>query len=122
MYPNVDIARFFCVGPGAVADLSFRGCVNLAKGAVICADRVLTVSPHYAWEIQTLEGGWGLHEILRAKAGARRLAGIANGIDDIWDPEVDPDIAMQYWAGTLEEGKRVNKASLQRNLGLREDP
>eukprot|EP00971_Amphidinium_carterae_P029181 574205-Amphidinium_carterae.1 len=35
------------------------------QGGIRVADRVLTVSPNYAGEIQTPEGGHGLHEILR---------------------------------------------------------
>ncbi|CAI5976719.1 unnamed protein product, partial [Closterium sp. NIES-65] len=35
--------------------------VNILKGAIVTADRIVTVSPGYAWEIATVEGGWGPH-------------------------------------------------------------
>ena len=37
-------------------DLVHGNCINLTKGALICADRVLTVSPNYARDIQTKGG------------------------------------------------------------------
>jgi len=121
-YHNVDAGRFFGVDGQAASDLAMGDCVNLSKAALICADRVLTVSHHHAWEIQTPEGGFGLDYFARKKAEAERLAGIPSGIDDIWDPETDTEIARRYSVKDLEEGKRANKAALQRSVGLQGDP
>ena len=79
----------------------------------------------YAWEIQTPEGGWGLHQVLQEQSW--KLCGIANGIDyDDWHPARDPCIASdgytQYDEHNLREGKRKCKAALQRELGLPENP
>ncbi|CAK0886208.1 unnamed protein product [Prorocentrum cordatum] len=57
-------------------------CINLLAAGIKLADRVLTVSPNYAHEIQTPEGGQGCHDILKAKGHAMRLGGILNGISD----------------------------------------
>jgi len=121
-YPHVNASHFFGVDGKAARDLAFGDCVSLTKGALICADRVLTVSPNYASEIQTPEGGFGLHEFVRKKASRLRLFGILNGIDDCWNPSTDTHIAQNYSEDDLEAGKRANKAALQRMLGLHQDP
>ncbi|KAK7350982.1 hypothetical protein VNO77_10089 [Canavalia gladiata] len=90
--------------------------VNFLKGAIVTADRIVTVSKGYSWEITTSEGGHGLHELL----GSRRsiLNGITNGIDvNEWDPSSDEHIACNYSADDLS-GKTECKISLQKELGL----
>jgi len=122
MYPHVNACKFFCITPQAANDLGFGNCVNLCKGALICADRVLTVSPNYAAEIQRPEGGFGLHDFVRAKVHAQRLEGILNGIDDNWNPETDTGIVRTFSEEDFEKGKATNKTHIQRTLGLAEDP
>jgi len=97
-------------------------CINLLAGGIRTADRVLTVSPNYAVEVCSPEGGNGLHELLQRRGGELRLAGILNGISDEWSPATDPKIPRNYRLADMEEGKRVCKAALQRELGLAEDP
>jgi len=121
-YPNVDACKFFGIDHKAASDVGFGNCVNLTKGALICADRVLTVSPNYAQEIQTPQGGFRLQDFVRAKAQSQRLGGILNGIDDCWSPETDASIARNYSVEDFLEGKRENKAALQRMLDLQVDP
>ena len=49
----------------------------------------------YAWEITTVEGGWGMDGVLKARQHV--LNGIANGIDmQEWDPETDEFTAAKY--------------------------
>ncbi|CAK9050742.1 unnamed protein product [Durusdinium trenchii] len=97
-------------------------CMNLLSAACLASDRVLTVSPNYAVEIQSPEGGQGLHGILQEKGRQHRMAGILNGIADEWNPKTDPHIPVNYSIRTFEEGKAACKKELQRSLGLQEDP
>lgn len=93
------------------------GQVNLMKGATALADRVTTVSPTYAREIRTPEGGFGLDLHLRAHAG--KITGIVNGIDTArWDPRTDEAIAARYDERTAREGRAACKAALAEELGL----
>jgi len=96
-----------------------QGAVNLVKGAITYADRVTAVSPTYAWEIQTREGGFELDGHLRDNA--ERILGILNGIDtERFDPATDPHIAFRYDVATFLEGKRACKAALLAEVGLDE--
>mmetsp|Transcript_87544 Transcript_87544/g.245926 ORF Transcript_87544/g.245926 Transcript_87544/m.245926 type:complete len:616 (+) Transcript_87544:93-1940(+) len=92
--------------------------LNLSKGALITCDRILTVSPGYAMEIGTPEGGFRLNDVISWKRFY--VAGILNGIDDSWDPTRDRKIAATFSARNLE-GKRACKARLQKKLGLDAD-
>jgi len=92
--------------------------VNLLKGALVTADRVLTVSPNYAYEITTPEGGCGLESVLGSRRG--KLDGVLNGIDLAeWNPRSDPHAPAHFSAADLA-GKAACKAALQRELGLPE--
>ncbi|KAM0069267.1 putative starch synthase [Helianthus debilis subsp. tardiflorus] len=90
--------------------------VNILKGAIVTADRILTVSEGYAWEITTPEGGYGLHELLTSRKFV--VNGITNGIDITeWDPSSDEHISSHYTADDLS-GKMECKIALQKELGL----
>lgn len=94
-----------------------EGHVNLMKGATALADRITTVSPTYAKEILTPEGGFGLDLHLRAHAA--RLVGIVNGIDSArFDPRSDAAIAARYDESSFEEGRAENKVALSKEVGL----
>ena len=81
--------------PYHVGEFEQWGDCNPLLGGIRLADIVIAVSPHYAAEITTPQGGFGLDGPLRDKAG--RLVGILNGIDTIeWDPQTDRHIAAQY--------------------------
>ncbi|KAA6428602.1 MAG: soluble starch synthase [Trebouxia sp. A1-2] len=96
-------------------------CVNTMKAGISCADRVVTVSPGYAWEIQTPEGGWGMEGMLTSRSYA--LNGVLNGVDLVeWDPDNDPHIYQNFNESNFAEGKKVNKAGLQKEMGLPERP
>lgn len=90
--------------------------VNHLKGAVVTADRILTVSQGYAWEITTPEGGCGLDKLLGSRASV--INGITNGVDvDDWSPSVDRHLPATFTVGDMG-GKAECKAALQRELGL----
>lgn len=94
--------------------------VNFMKAGIFYADKVNTVSPSYAAEIQTPAYGCHLDEILRMCNF--KLSGILNGIDyTINDPQTDPALAKHYSSKNLQ-GKRKDKAALQKKFGLKVDP
>lgn len=96
--------------------LEFYGQSSFLKGALALADRLVTVSPTYALEIQTPEFGAGMDGLLRFRR--RVLHGILNGIDPTrWDPAHDPAVPRQYDARRLEE-KDANREELLHELGL----
>lgn len=98
--------------------LEFWGRVNYMKAGLYFADRITTVSPTYALEIQRPDQGMGLDGLLRARAS--RLRGVLNGVDAaVWNPATDPLIPHRYDARRLA-GKARCKASLQQHLGLDE--
>ena len=100
-------------------EFMLHGNASALKAGIIAADALSTVSPRYAREIQTSEQGHGLDWLLRARRD--RLAGITNGVDyDVWNPETDPHIAINFSAGDLS-GKRECKLDLLRRFGLPED-
>ncbi|NLN93468.1 MAG: glycogen synthase GlgA [Candidatus Hydrogenedens sp.] len=91
--------------------LEFEGDVNMLKGALILCDQINTVSPRYAQEIQTVDYGAGLHEVLASRR--EDLHGILNGVDyDLWHPEKDTLIAAPYSRENME-GKKLCKEVLQ---------
>jgi len=98
--------------------LEFHGQLSFIKGGLVFADRLTTVSPTYAREIQTPTFGYGLDGLLRHRADV--LSGILNGIDtQEWNPGTDPRLVQTYNRRTLAK-KAVNKTALQAQTGLPE--
>ena len=95
--------------------LEFHGAVNFMKAGLIYADRITTVSPTYAQEIQNSYYGENLDGVLRMRSES--LMGILNGIDyQVYDPYTDPYLAVLYTNFPL--AKVENKKHLQRVFGL----
>jgi starch synthase len=104
----------------AINGVEYYGAIGYLKAGLQFADRITTVSPTYAREIQEDEAGMGLGGLLRARAAD--LSGILNGIDTaVWDPSADPNIASPFGAGDVQR-RPANKAALQRRLGLKPLP
>jgi starch synthase len=96
--------------------LMHKGNLNLFKGGLYHATMLTTVSPRYAQEIRTPEGGCGLDGVLRFRGAD--LVGILNGIDDrLWDPSTDRAIAHPFIADDLS-GKAACKLALQKEMRL----
>ncbi len=94
--------------------------VSFLKAGIAYSDALTTVSPRYAEEIQTPEGGAGLDGILRARA--KVLHGILNGADyDEWNPATDALLPFRYDADDFS-GKDACKAFLLERLGLEPIP
>lgn len=120
-FPVADLARFG-LPPEA---LSVEGCecygaISFLKAGLYHADRITTVSPTYAHEIQTPEGGMGLDGLLRHRG--ELLEGILNGIDTAtWNPASDRAVHFPYMVGDTV-GRAPNKRALQAEFGLAADP
>jgi starch synthase len=96
--------------------LEFHSLLSFIKGGLVYSDRITTVSPTYAMEIQTPDFGYGLEGLLRYRNHV--LSGILNGIDlEQWNPESDPLITHTYTAQTLA-AKKANKTELQKRFSL----
>lgn len=104
----------------ATDGIEYYGAIGFLKAGLQLADRITTVSPTYAVEIQGPEAGMGLDGLLRARSDV--LSGILNGIDiSVWNPATDPSIASPFTVNALAK-RAANKAALQRRLGLRLAP
>ena len=93
--------------------------VNFMARGIYHATLINTVSPTYAREIMTPQGGSGLDALL----GARRndVHGILNGLDyDVWNPATDARLVEVFDPSHLER-RAANKLALQGRLGLTED-
>lgn len=97
--------------------LEYWGDVNWMKAGIVYADVVTTVSRRYAEEIQTLDHGWGLDEVLYQRHP--RVFGIPNGIDwEAWNPATDGDLAVRYTPEQALAAKAENRAALRQEFGL----
>lgn len=96
--------------------LEYHGGFAFLKGGLVFADRINTVSPNYAHEIQTPAFGHGLEGLLQHRAD--RLSGIINGIDErVWNPGTDKRIASTFNRQQIKK-KVLNKQALQDHFKL----
>ena len=103
----------------AMNGLEYYGNISFLKAGLFYADRITTVSPTYAEEIQHEPLGMGMQGLLATRQSD--LVGILNGIDEqAWNPATDPRIDSHYDADHLD-GKRRNKFALQKRMGLNAD-
>lgn len=100
--------------------VEYYGAIGFLKAGLQLCDRITTVSPSYAQEIETPEFGMGLDGLLRARADI--VSGILNGVDeDVWNPATDARIEATYDAATLS-ARAKNKVALQKRMHLDADP
>jgi starch synthase len=96
--------------------VEFWGQLGFLKAGLRYADLLTTVSPSYAREIQTPEGGMGLDGLLRSRAS--RLSGVLNGVDTReWNPATDVLLPARFSALDLA-GRSANRAALLAAFGL----
>lgn len=96
--------------------LEFWGNLSFLKAGIVYSDRITTVSPTYAQEIQHEAVGFGMHGLLYQRRNV--LSGILNGIDvNEWNPKTDTHLPYPYDAKKLAR-KDQNKAALQQALQL----
>jgi starch synthase len=93
---------------------------NTMAAAVQFADRVTTVSPTYAQQIQTPAYGEQLDGLMSFVSG--KLSGILNGIDvESYNPATDRSLTQTFTADTIEN-RTANKVALQEEVGLEVNP
>ena len=103
----------------SVDGVEYFGNVGFLKAGLFYSDAITTVSPSYAVEIRTPEGGMGLDGLIRSRADD--LFGIVNGIDaDVWNPATDPYLPSTYTPRTLNK-RALNKAAIEERFGLAPD-
>src|SRR5262249_37590202 len=99
--------------------LEFYGQISFLKSGLVFSDRLTTVSPTYARQLQTPQLGMGFEGVLLARRA--RFTGILNGIDErTWNPETDPLIAKPFVARS-PAAKRANRIALQSAMELAPD-
>ncbi len=90
--------------------------LSFLKAGIALSDRVTTVSPRYALEIQTPEFGYGFEGVIASRRDS--LVGILNGIDTArWDPGADPFLPAPFDIDDLS-GKALAKRRLLETYGL----
>lgn len=95
------------------------GHVNWMRAGINYSDKVITVSPTYAKEIQTPEGGENIDCTLRDNS--HKLLGILNGIDTHeFDPKTDKLIAKNFSLKSMK-GKAECKKFLCEKFALEYD-
>jgi starch synthase len=100
----------------AVDGVEHHGAIGFLKAGLQFADRITTVSPTYAREIQTSMAGFGFEGLLRHRQSV--LVGICNGIDtDVWNPETDDRIVSRFGPSSLA-ARASNRSALQERFGL----
>lgn len=105
-------ANFFSIN-----GIEYYGGLSFLKAGLYYADRLTTVSPTYAREIQTPDFGMNIDGLLRTRANA--LSGILNGVDpDIWSPEKDALLPRRYGVASAGRGKSAARAELARRFAL----
>ncbi len=115
-YDPALLGDLFDLSPAARQDVTFDNCINLMKGAIICAHAVTTVSPSYASELCNPYYAHGLAGIISEHS--YKLTGILNGIDTVgYDGATDKVLDANFTPEDLG-GKATCKAALQELAGL----
>lgn len=120
LFPVAALA-WFGLGPehATMDRLELYGQISLLKGGILAADRITTVSPTYAREIQTPEHGQLLDGVFRLRREV--LTGIVNGIDTaMWNPATDPALPARFDARNVM-AKRICKETFCLEHGMHAD-
>ena len=113
LFPGLSLPPHFMQMHG----IEYYGQLSFLKAGLYYADRLTTVSPSYAREIQGPDQGCGLEGLLHSRAA--ELTGILNGVDyAVWNPATDKLIAARYSAASMD-GKAACRRALQQGAGLR---
>lgn len=104
--------------PSKLQDNKDSQLINLMKGGIIYSDYVTTVSPNYAKEVLSPEGGRGLEKTLQDNV--QKFAGILNGIDySFWNPEIDRYLPAHYSVREKPQDKK-DTATLEKKAFIKQ--
>ncbi|MFT3781024.1 MAG: glycogen synthase GlgA [Nibricoccus sp.] len=96
--------------------LEYYGQMSFMKAGILFADRVTTVSPRYAQEIQTPQFGCGLDGVISTRA--EDIVGLVNGLDTaVWNPATDEHLPSRYSAKDMS-GKALCRTELLTRCGF----
>lgn len=100
--------------------IEYFGKLSFLKAGITQTDKVVTVSPRYAYETtHSSDFGFGFEKILKNK-GTEYL-GILNGVDyKEWDPKTDKKIKYNYGIRSLDK-KIEQKLWMQSKAGINVD-
>lgn len=102
---NIGLNGATYLTPDKLQDRYQPKSINLLKGGIVYSDFVTTVSPNYAKEVKTEQGGRGLDTTLIKYEG--KFAGILNGIDySYWNPEVDRYLPAHFSSREMPANKK----------------
>ncbi|NRP21859.1 Glycogen synthase 1 [Ensifer adhaerens] len=98
-FPACHFARLGLPDEAYAEVLEYYGELGYLKAGVMSAHTITVVSPTYAREVMSPEGGMGLDGVMNARHDD--VVGIVNGIDlDVWDPSRDPHINYPFSSRT----------------------
>lgn len=96
--------------------VEFYGHVSFLKAGIMAANAVTTVSPTYALEALTTEGGERYDGVLSTRKD--KLTGIVNGVDyAVYNPTTDPALIARYDADDASNKGRC-KSAVVKEMGL----
>ena len=105
---KIGLSGFNYLRADKYQDPSYSDVINLLKGGIEDCNAITTVSPTYAKEILTPEGGHGLDPCL--KKNHKKIHGILNGIDtEYWNPKTDPYLCYKYQSGHDSSSEKLDK-------------
>lgn len=109
---HIGLDGSYLQDPPRMQDPKDAKLVNLLKGAIVYSDYVTTVSPNYAKEVLTPEGGKGLETVLEKNKD--KFKGILNGLDySYWNPEIDRFLPAHFSPREFPSSKK-DKSTLDK--------
>ena len=121
-YGKETLEDLFGLAPGWIADgtIAMDGDVNHLKGALMTCDAITAVSPTYAQELRYAFFAHGMESVIQRNAG--KVYGVLNGLDmDRYDPAKGTGLQHKFSMKNMS-GKAKNKAYLQKQMNLEENP
>lgn len=114
---NIGLDGKSLLKPDKLQDPFYPKSINLLKGGIVYSNYVTTVSPNYAKEVMSPQGGRGLESTLIANSN--KFTGILNGIDySYWNPEIDRYLPNHYSSREMPANKK-DRDTLDRKAYLK---